>query len=835
MAKPRFMKRFARGFVSAVCAGTLVASQCGIAYAAEGDGDWSYPIQTSVTEIDKNVVTFGSQGDIWGEILGFNDIARNMTSDFNADGSPSAEGVANDIVVNLFGGSINKNPNPYYANLIYNANAEAADQVDHYSFSDKSGLGTGIDRADTALVDAYGNVSATMSYRPDIVMGNCATSWQDPGAITLRDGGAAVSVSNYDLAVSAGYDAQVNTIRSLAKDSEYYQAGDENYNPFYVENLSMYGDVIDTDSLDAYINGGDLNVTAGPATIGTTYLQMYNLVKAYEGVKAQNADVTTRYGDPKTIAEQYEAYGRGLQDYVLSKISDKTVAKKKVAVVSGIDTEANTVTLYKSSPSDTVQGTGGSFSGSFKPMEALENVTDNIAGTWSTEDYSLWWGAKNYNVTTVLEDITKLKDADYIIMASSGMEANLLTVTAAAGIAEEDLPPVFSTYATSTDRGIPGFPMLRTDGLEREAELIGFVYPEVVNPVYALAYYYTQFYHVKDDTTTLSNVLNYNIENMSLPEGVTGDLSAYNDSIIEEKLAEGLKYYAANKSTIDAASPKLTLTSSFQADVNALIAQVDELGTVTSTSQAEKVTAATKAYNDLTTYEKLIVPASTLKSLESAEGMAQTLDELTTELAQAKADAQQANDAADAAKAEAKTANEAATAANAEAVAAKADAAAANAEAAAAKAEAATANEAAAAAKAEADTANAKVEELLKQIESMGASIEAMKVTTVTVNAKKVTADAISEAITAAGGDPAFVTKVVVGKKASKIAAKALKSFGNVSSVQVNSTKLKKASVKNSLKGSQVDTVKVPAKKLKAYSKIFAKANCGKNVNVIAA
>ena len=45
-------------------------------------------------------------------------------------------------------------------------------------------------------------------------------------------------------------------------------------------------------------------------------------------------------------------------------------------------------------------------------------------------------------------------------------------------------------------------------------------------------------------------------------------------------------------------------------------------------------------------------------------------------------------------------------------------------------------------------------------------------------------------------------------------------------------TKLTKAGVKNSLKGSFVKTVKVKKSKLKKHKKFFKKNNCGKKVTV---
>ena len=102
------------------------------------------------------------------------------------------------------------------------------------------------------------------------------------------------------------------------------------------------------------------------------------------------------------------------------------------------------------------------------------------------------------------------------------------------------------------------------------------------------------------------------------------------------------------------------------------------------------------------------------------------------------------------------------------------------------------------------------------------------KVTKVTVNVATVKAAAITKAITKAGGDAAYVKTVVLGKKVKKIAKNTFKNFKNVTTVQVTSTKIKKASsVKNCFKGSKVTTVKVPKAKLKAYKKIFTKKITG--------
>lgn len=78
------------------------------------------------------------------------------------------------------------------------------------------------------------------------------------------------------------------------------------------------------------------------------------------------------------------------------------------------------------------------------------------------------------------------------------------------------------------------------------------------------------------------------------------------------------------------------------------------------------------------------------------------------------------------------------------------------------------------------------------------------------------------------------LTKVVIGKNVTKMGAKFLYKSKKVKTIYIKTKKLTKASVKNSLKGSSVKTVKVPKSKVKAYKKIFTKKNCGKKVKVVA-
>ena len=77
------------------------------------------------------------------------------------------------------------------------------------------------------------------------------------------------------------------------------------------------------------------------------------------------------------------------------------------------------------------------------------------------------------------------------------------------------------------------------------------------------------------------------------------------------------------------------------------------------------------------------------------------------------------------------------------------------------------------------------------------------------------------------------LNKLVVGKNVAKIGAKAFTKAKKLKKLTIKSDKLTApASVKGSLKGSKVKSVKVPKAQKKAYKKTFAKKNCGKKVKV---
>ena len=114
------------------------------------------------------------------------------------------------------------------------------------------------------------------------------------------------------------------------------------------------------------------------------------------------------------------------------------------------------------------------------------------------------------------------------------------------------------------------------------------------------------------------------------------------------------------------------------------------------------------------------------------------------------------------------------------------------------------------------DTA-AKATAAAKAAQQAASAVNAASVNKATVKAKDIKASA---------------SIIVLGKKVTKIAAKAFKGK-KATILVVKSTKLKKAKIKNCLKGSKITVVQVPSSKKKAYKKIFTKKVAGKKVTLV--
>lgn len=295
----------------------------GLSFGAEST---TYDAPTTPMSVDDNIIT-GTAHRSGSPALGFMGI--NATSGFGMINGGVVTDYANAITrpaLGVWGTNLNDNPDPYYWNYFYNFYADAnglAKSDDALRNFDASNNPV---QADTNLLEIYGNISTSLSTRPDIALGCASTG------------------ANQD---TNGYDAQLETIHNFSADSEYYQEGDESYSPEMVQilNGNISGHI---SSLRELANAMD-RVTAATGKVG-------------------------RYGDPQVIVDNYEKYIYGTSAYILSKVADGTTAKKTVAIVQSV-AEDGTYTLMGT------RAYNASYRGVDRISEYVDLTCDNIADT----------------------------------------------------------------------------------------------------------------------------------------------------------------------------------------------------------------------------------------------------------------------------------------------------------------------------------------------------------------------------------------------------------------------------------------------------------------------
>lgn len=383
-----------------------------------------------------------------------------------------------------FGTSLNDQPDPYYWNYFYNfyVGANSKDTISNTLLNPPAGK-QGPYQADTTLLTEYGGISASLAKRPMMLIG------------------VASSATSTD---TNGYDSQLTTIHDFATNSSpYYQTGDESYNP----KLVPYTATTITDMIDSIKN---------TATV-------MNTITAE--AKASDEKLIGRYGDPATIASDYEKYVYSIPCYIMEELAAKGLQKKKIALVTAINSDGS-YTLANPASQDV--------SSQYRALEFCQLVTDNIASTYGT---------------TVTKD--QLLTSDVIIT----------TTKAASPVTQDQLVASFGTSdLNSLPMMITTSPVVMGNMFGNCVEssvgfgyFLGYIYSDEldINPVDMSAYYYEKFYHVSD-LESLKKETQVNFANVILPEGMTGELTSdYSTKNIEAKLIKGMEYYESNPSVFE--------------------------------------------------------------------------------------------------------------------------------------------------------------------------------------------------------------------------------------------------------------------------------------------
>lgn len=305
MSKGKSAKFFGKGLTCCAVAGAMVALSCGVGFGATASQISAD--STPVTVTGNELTTMGARaGSAGPDFLGIS----NMNYDFQPShsaglGDPypyyaSVEGVTAtgykaDMAkadhfnrLAIWGSAVNTNPNPYYQNLLADCLLGTAE---------KGGLPDGYTAATTyhSNKNSWGDVVCngasviSASYTPDIIFGaNKTTNWSDGD-------------------IAAGTYAKAAASEVLG------------YDPTYSNNDST-----------------------------NIWTQIYTLqqLAADADKTAAAKNKTLRYGDASDSALAYEKSIKGQMLYVASQIDQKKVAKKKVAYLYAIDTDANKAYFY---------------------------------------------------------------------------------------------------------------------------------------------------------------------------------------------------------------------------------------------------------------------------------------------------------------------------------------------------------------------------------------------------------------------------------------------------------------------------------------------------------
>lgn len=304
----------------------------------------------------------------------------------------------------------------------------------------------------------------------------------------------------------------------------------------YDELLALLPENTDNDTTNDY---KPLQIQVQSKTIYTQIDTMYDLAAGIKQV-AKEKNKKWRYDDPEKIAQEYEKMVKAPQYYVLSQINKGKIKKKTIAVIDPTSETGK----FKAYDSNTQSGTAASC----RACEYLESTTNNLLDTLKT---------------------AKADDGQYYLTAAELVKADVIIITPqvstnvtgeafkekliAAGVKEADIPSIYSADPNL----IFGIKMNSVENVQGVGIYLGFVYPEVINPVYNAIYIFKNFYHISN-VDTLKALTVSAFKNASLADGIKGSYDGYTDKYVKNIITEGLSYYKANKAQFKGKKLELT-------------------------------------------------------------------------------------------------------------------------------------------------------------------------------------------------------------------------------------------------------------------------------------
>lgn len=432
----------------------------------ETTGSYTYSAPTSPMDVNSNIITATAHRAA-APILGIMGVNAVCGFGMINGGAPSSlEDAETRVALGIWGTNINSKPDPYYWNYFYNFYASKNGLEESEDALVNLNVAASPMQADQTLLEEYGNISVSLSKRPEIVVG-CSSSGRGTD--------------------TNGYDTQLDTIRSFAKDSPYYQEGDESYYPELVSYQTT--------------------------TIKEMIQSVHALADAITNVQKKDSTKKTRYGNVQKIASDYEDYVYGIIAYVREELAAKGMSQKKIAVVTSIDGNGQYTIADNYSQAATSLVRAYEYA-----MTVTTNLCDDYGTTVTTEQLLKADAIITFNNSNITEEA--------LVNSFNGAEYNGIIIS-------------------NTPSAMYGVTMNSVENAMGYAYTIGSLYSDVldIDPVDLCAYFYEYFCHVSDKDG-LNKVITTNFADTNLPDGVTGTLSSdYSASKIQSQLRKGKSYY----------------------------------------------------------------------------------------------------------------------------------------------------------------------------------------------------------------------------------------------------------------------------------------------------
>lgn len=470
-------------------------------------------------------------------------VSNSGTLNQNGGGGSAAalKAAQSSTLLGVWASEANEVPNAYNWNYFWDLYA-AEQNYDQSKYADFSAIEVGNGAAASFVEGVY----APFKYRPEIIWTSNSLS-----ATSAAEYSTLIREGKY---YATGDDKEAG---NAAEASEYYIAGDENYNP----------SIMSAANGTSFTFSNSLYQLAGLAedVIKSTAGNNANGAVTASNVTWQTMNAlprTTRYEasaenplSARECATEFEKVVKGSVYYTLSKINDGTVAKKKVAwLTSDPDTTGDTATVAVFDGVDTIgQGADNGYA-SIAPMTTTQLGEDKNPSTGTVNEQN-----KANGVSYVTYQVTcdELASCDYIMLTSGGgtngasgltPESLKAWVVANASSAKLKASAQAAQYATTAPA------MMNAHNFTIEKTLFGlynlcFIYPELYPNMELIAYYYDNVYHLK--SSALKTALQWGLGNVSLPEGVelANFSKGYSITDMENKFKLGYKYYTAAKNS----------------------------------------------------------------------------------------------------------------------------------------------------------------------------------------------------------------------------------------------------------------------------------------------